>query len=638
MRLIVLLPFMLSVAGLPCVGEPASSKSHAPRATAGTLDLRGWDFADGGLALDGVWLWSGGVFLPPDREGESPMEIPQSARFPVAGTTGKTTPYGAGTLSLEILLPLRAPRLALRVPLIWTAYELYANGEKIGGMGRPSLDPASALPAYRPALLLLPPAPDGRILLSLRFSNYHDLFAGVGYSIRIGDLASMMTEREHAALLESLMFGAIALIGLYHFGFFAFRPKNRPVLWFSIFCVLIALRGTLYSELIFLDWVPGASWFFIIRSVYLCTFLPPPLFILFIADLYPERSVRGVALAMSAAFGAYGLAIVFAPVAFFTSLLLPFQALIVAVGIYATIVIVRALAAREDGAAIFVVGTGIFLLTIVLDIIKTSLFWTIPSMVPVGMIVFIIAQAFVLAMQFSKSFATSERYAETLARINVSLERFIPREFLGFLKKENIVEIELGDWAECRMSIFFLDIRNFTSLSENMSPRDNFRFINSFLGTFGPIIRARDGFVDKYIGDGIMALFPGNPDDALHASIDMRERLVDYNNGRARGGYDPIRFGIGIHEGPLMLGTIGENKRMDSTVISDAVNAASRLEGLTKKYSADILVSGEILRSLAKPNDFESRFLAEELVKGKTKAVQVFELIGRSPPSSSPLG
>jgi class 3 adenylate cyclase len=224
----------------------------------------------------------------------------------------------------------------------------------------------------------------------------------------------------------------------------------------------------------------------------------------------------------------------------------------------------------------------------------------------------------------------SERYAETLKRINESLERFIPREFLGFLRKENILEVELGDWTECEMTIFFLDIRDFTTLSENMSPRDNFRFLNSFLGIFGPIIRAHDGFVDKYPGDGIMALFPGSPDQALSTALEMRERLIGYNAGRSLGGYVPIRFGIGIHTGPLMLGTIGENNRMDSTVISDTVNAASRIEGLNKKFATDILVSGETLGRLVKPSGFETRFVGEETVKGKAKAVRVFELVGIS--------
>lgn len=127
-----------------------------------------------------------------------------------------------------------------------------------------------------------------------------------------------------------------------------------------------------------------------------------------------------------------------------------------------------------------------------------------------------------------------------------------------------------------------------------------------------------------------MALFPGGPDGALAASLEMRARLVEYNQGRAAGGYASIRFGIGIHAGPLMLGTIGENNRMDSTVISDAVNTASRLEGLTKKFSKDILVSGQTLDVLAKPEDYETRYLGDENVKGRTVAVRVFELVGRA--------
>jgi len=178
-----------------------------------------------------------------------------------------------------------------------------------------------------------------------------------------------------------------------------------------------------------------------------------------------------------------------------------------------------------------------------------------------------------------------------------------------------------------RMTVFFLDIRDFTTLSESMSPRENFRFINSFLRRFGPLVRDHHGFVDKYLGDGMMALFPGSPDDALRAAVAMRVNLRDYNEGRARGGYPAIRFGIGIHTGPLMLGTIGENERMDSTVISDTVNAASRLEGLTKKYTIDILISGTTVAGLEEPAAFVTEFVALETVKGKTKPIEVFRVL-----------
>jgi class 3 adenylate cyclase len=325
----------------------------------------------------------------------------------------------------------------------------------------------------------------------------------------------------------------------------------------------------------------------------------------------------------------YALVNVFAPISWTTSLLVPFQVILLTYGVYALVTVGRALRHHESGAGLFVTGMIVFMATIVLDIAKNHFFGTIPSLVNVGTLVFLMMQALVVARLFAKAFASAETHSIDMQKINTSLERFIPREVLGFLGKKSITEIDLGDFSEMQMTVFFLDIRDFTTLSESMSPQQNFRFINSFLKRFGPIIRNNHGFVDKYLGDGMMALFPDRPDDALAAAVSMRRTLKDYNEGRSRGGYAPIRFGIGIHMGPLMLGTIGENRRMDSTVISDTVNAASRLEGLNKKYTTDILVSGPTIEGLSDREAFPTKFVALETVKGRIKPIEVFLVIDR---------
>jgi class 3 adenylate cyclase len=99
------------------------------------------------------------------------------------------------------------------------------------------------------------------------------------------------------------------------------------------------------------------------------------------------------------------------------------------------------------------------------------------------------------------------------------------------------------------------------------------------------------GFIDKYIGDAIMALFSGHPDNAVNASIAMLHQLQVYNQERVNSGESPIKIGIGINTGNLMLGTVGGQNRMDTTVISDAVNLASRVEGLTKTYGVALLIT-----------------------------------------------
>jgi two-component system sensor histidine kinase ChiS len=172
----------------------------------------------------------------------------------------------------------------------------------------------------------------------------------------------------------------------------------------------------------------------------------------------------------------------------------------------------------------------------------------------------------------------------------------------------------------------FADIRSFTSLSESMSPQQNFDFINSYLSRVGPVIRQYNGFIDKYIGDGIMALFPNRAEDAVQAAIEMQHQVKIYNLHRQNSGYQPISLGIGLHTGTLMLGTIGEAERMESTVISDAVNLASRVEGLTKLYGVGIVASVQTLCRLDDPQHYKCRFLDRVQVKGKKTPVGVFEI------------
>ncbi|MBD1887158.1 ATP-binding protein [Microcoleus vaginatus] len=213
-----------------------------------------------------------------------------------------------------------------------------------------------------------------------------------------------------------------------------------------------------------------------------------------------------------------------------------------------------------------------------------------------------------------------------LAKLNAAYGRFVPHDFLNLLEKPSIIEVKLGENQERDMTVLFADIRSFTALSEQMTPPENFAFINTYLGRVSPAIRKNKGFIDKYIGDAVMALFPTSPEDGVRAAIDMQKEVNIYNQQREKNGLFPIAIGVGLHAGNLMLGTIGERERMESTVIADAVNLASRLEGLTKVYGSGILVSGAIIDRLDDPEKYKYRFVDRVTVKGKTNAVSVFEI------------
>ncbi|MEG4092637.1 AAA family ATPase [Microcoleus sp. Pol12B4] len=218
------------------------------------------------------------------------------------------------------------------------------------------------------------------------------------------------------------------------------------------------------------------------------------------------------------------------------------------------------------------------------------------------------------------------RFTNELFLLNKAYERFVPNQFLHFLEKASIIDVELGDQVQLEMSVLFSDIRDFTTLSESMTPEDNFKFINSYLSRMEPVINENKGFIDKYIGDAIMALFSGEADHAVKAGIAMLHCLVEYNQNRANCGYLPIQIGIGINTGTLMLGTVGGQNRMDGTVISDAVNLASRVESLTKNYGVSLLITQETYSRLENPSQYAIRTLDTVKVKGKSELVTVYEV------------
>ena len=220
-----------------------------------------------------------------------------------------------------------------------------------------------------------------------------------------------------------------------------------------------------------------------------------------------------------------------------------------------------------------------------------------------------------------------------LAELNTAYERFVPREFLSLLKKESILEVELGDQIAQQMTVMFSDIRGWTTISEGMSAQESFNFINAFLNRVSPVINAHRGFIDNFQGDGMMALFPESTDDAVQAAIAMHAVVAEYNQDRQQKGFQPIGIGVGLHIGDLMLGIIGHAERMQGTVVADAVNLASRLEGLTRVYGSSISISEPTLAQLKDPDQYKHRFVDKVQVKGKKDPVSVHEVFDGDPPS-----
>jgi class 3 adenylate cyclase len=221
-------------------------------------------------------------------------------------------------------------------------------------------------------------------------------------------------------------------------------------------------------------------------------------------------------------------------------------------------------------------------------------------------------------------------------RLRDTFRKFVPKQFLDRLTKQGLNNIELGDGESGVVTILFADIRSFTSLSETLSSQELLDFLNSYFEKMNAPIHMNGGFIDKFIGDAIMALFIDDDPaiaarNAVRTSLDMVSVLEVFNEKRAQEQLDPISIGIGIHTGEAVLGTVGSADRMDSTVLGDAVNLASRIESLTKQYGVQVLVSSSTHKYVENEETIRYREIGTVKVRGREVTVTIFEIVSEAP-------
>jgi class 3 adenylate cyclase len=231
------------------------------------------------------------------------------------------------------------------------------------------------------------------------------------------------------------------------------------------------------------------------------------------------------------------------------------------------------------------------------------------------------------AMLYEKNIREAREREEAMLRIHEVTKKFVPHEFIRSLGKETLTDVKLGDQVEKIVTVLFTDIRDFTTLSEKMTPEENFHFVSSFNARLGPVIRSNNGFINQYLGDSIMAIFPENPEDALRAAVGMQKAVHELNKERKELGLPSIRAGIGMHTGSLIMGITGDEFRMDAATISDTVNTAARIESLTKYYRSPLLLSDHTLQYLNGQNNFHFRHLGSVRLKGKNNLLSIIECI-----------
>ena len=572
------------------------------------------------------------------------------------GNYGKPLIAGAVWLRTTLVNDTDKPiarTVALTFSLIDSVTIRVLDGDRVIGVHRAGEDTALAdrpIPHIQPRVALVVPAGARRTLI-LRLADEGAIPAPL-----VVATADALERKEALRWLEMGLFFGVFLICALFAGLMALRLREPLYVWLTVMLVAICLVVATYvwGGATYLIAAPHRVWWGN-RTILWAICVSVGAMLMFADELLQIRhSLPRLSLALrlvAAAMVAMMLHFAFGP----------FLRGVQVVNILAAVSMLGCLAGatiqayRGDRVAReFVAGLGALVAGAILMLARTQgwlpLNFFTENTVLFGLTLMLVLMGVAVADRFAavqraqrEALKAQLEEAQRNAVLSEVFERFVPKQFLVRLGHRDIADISLGDSVQKEMTVLFSDIRGFTTLVESMTPRENFAFVNSFLGHMEPAIHGQRGFIDKYIGDAVMALFDSDtrPDGnytpektgragaehAVRAAVAMHAALRRYNEDRAGRGEPPVRIGVGLHTGELMLGTVGGKDRLNASVIGDAVNLAARVEGLTKRYDCPLLITAATEAALPTARDIHLRPVDRVRVKGKRRQVTLYEVI-----------
>ncbi|MBM9579327.1 adenylate/guanylate cyclase domain-containing protein [Leptospira sp. 201903070] len=607
-----------------------------PKAEKGVLDLTGWNFDENGPALlegEFRFLWKH-FSQEPWTENSTFATVPKSwVKFEnVDGN--KFSSEGYATYLLRIKLPdsLVGQELALQSDISETAYEISINSKRLGSVGTVGESSESSRPEWNKKIFSFLNS-EKELDLKILISNFHHARGGLTGKFFIGKSASIQSIREKRLTIEVFVFGSLAIMALYHLTLFYLRREEKSVLFFGLLCLVYCFRAISTGENLIQILIPGLDYSIHSKIVYLSFYLTVPIFAAFFRSLFPSELNEYFYYGILSFGGLASVIVLITSPSFFTGTIDVYYAFTFLTFFYGFYILTLAIVRKRSGAVLLLNGMLIFFLVTVHDTLYNKRIINTGYFSPIGLLAMLFTQAYLLARRYSQAFGAIVDLTNSLNKTNTSYGLFVPREFLKILNENSFIDVKLGDVAEEEMTILYNEIRPSQSISDQTSAKENFEFINSYLGKVGPLIRDKNGFIDKYFGDAFLSLFSQKTEDALDSAIEIQGILREINVQRVGNGREAVRVGTGLHRGPIVLGTIGESERMEGAVISASVTLATRVGQLCRLFDSSILITDHVLFNLENPEKYRMRVLDRIQLKGHNSIVTILEVFNGQPDS-----
>jgi len=532
------------------------------------------------------------------------------------------------TYHLTVFGVPKGEMLALRFDAVGTAFRLWINGVEQRGAGKV----AATKRDYRPSTPRVEVpfvAPAEQLEIVVQIANFDDRNGGFWSNVWLGtehDVRRMGLWRMALALVQ---FGAFIAMGTYHLVMFFNRRSDRAALWFGVFSVFIALRALTTGERLAFELAGEAAWQWALRLDYLSFYLAVPACLSFLHALFPEETPSRLARWTWELAALFGPLILLAPPLTFTSTLPFYQALTLMVAVLVNWYSVRAIGHGRPLAWFVLLGTlplGLGALNDVMAAYQRSP-TGFDNLAGVGLLALLLAMAALLATRLAGSFLHAEELGKRFALASAANARFVPTRLLGLMGHTDAADVELGEHVDRDLTVLVVDFRSCLAKSQAKDAGTVFERVEVVLS------RTRRGLLEHRgvlgsVGHGFAwGLFADEPGDAMDSALEILREVRAQNAERASRGAAPLRVGVAVHTGKVVLGALGDVKHLDIAVLSDVTAAATNLLDLARKLHTSLLVTRECLQQAQLRRRYNHRTLGA-LVECETEAsLEVVEVL-----------
>ena len=578
------------------------------------------------VTLEGDWIFVPSSFVPPYEDFS---KFKRYEHINVGWHTYEDGEDVRGYATYAIRLKNLAPDeiYAIKTSSCSSAFTAYLNGEEVFHVGKVGKTKAEEEFRWDSSLIVLPTYSLKNAVLVFHVSNFGDRYPGFSKPIEFGVYSAISAEKNRNTILSVIIAGYLLVAGAFFISLYLFSLKEKKALYFGLICIDFGVRICCYDEFLITTILPNIGSVFLFKLGYITFSLAIILVSLFVQELF--GMTKKIVLYLSFIPSLIYLIVNIFASTYISSIYLPYaQVYVLIFGVYnITLVIISAMKKNND-AKLFLLGLSIFLLLAVRDILIANRIIEGRFFVQIGVLVLLIPMSIIVLHSFKLSYNRIMSITEDIDETNNALARFLPNEFMKLLNKKH-VDIKLGDHILKEMYIAFIHI----GLSKNLgSKQERFRTLeiyNNALHDINPIIKAHNGFIDKYVPEGIMLVFDNSAKDVIKCMLKIEEIVGEENVARILRGEEKITFASAVHYGRIMIGTIGEERRMDSTVISDAVNVASRLHFYALQQKVAIFVSDVVKNNFEENNDekcIEFHNKTRVQVRGKDEIIDIYEV------------